>query len=265
MPDIRAALASTGRPLVIAHRGDWSNAPENSCAAIRSAQAFDMVEIDVQLSEDGVPVVVHDPTLARTTVRSDAVKALKAADLTKLHLEGSGETLPHLSDALAVGGDGLLFDIDVKNPEDLGTVARFLAGHGGKARTMIKMDVWDGASLRALQDLEEAFGVTVLAKVILRSEKDLQIIDALQRAGIAGCEVWFDTLPLLRNAARIGLPITTYTLADVHCAGLSDAQALKDPGDVWGRLAHAGIRGVMTDAPAQAKTFFANCSAVTPV
>ena len=58
-----------GRPLGIAHRGARSLAPENTLAAARAALRCraDMWELDVALSADGAPVVVHDDTLARTS------------------------------------------------------------------------------------------------------------------------------------------------------------------------------------------------------
>jgi glycerophosphoryl diester phosphodiesterase len=54
-------------PLALAHRGDWSAAPENTVAAFRAAEraGADMVELDVRRTVDGAVVVVHDPTLHR--------------------------------------------------------------------------------------------------------------------------------------------------------------------------------------------------------
>jgi len=60
-------------PLVIAHRGARSLAPENTLAAARAALEVgaDMWELDVALSKDGIPVIMHDDSLKRTT---DVVK-----------------------------------------------------------------------------------------------------------------------------------------------------------------------------------------------
>jgi glycerophosphoryl diester phosphodiesterase len=69
--------------LVIAHRGASGAAPENSLAAFEIAvrQGADAFELDVRLTADGVPVVLHDPTLQRTTDRAGLVAALRQADL----------------------------------------------------------------------------------------------------------------------------------------------------------------------------------------
>lgn len=73
----------TDHPLVIAHRGASGLAPENTMAAFRLAVAMgaDGFELDVQLSADGEPVVIHDAQLLRTTDRLGAVASLTAAEL----------------------------------------------------------------------------------------------------------------------------------------------------------------------------------------
>src|SRR5690349_17677146 len=70
-------------PLVIAHRGASGLAPENTMAAFRLAVALgaDGFELDVQLSADGQPVVIHDVRINRTTDHVGAVAALTAEEL----------------------------------------------------------------------------------------------------------------------------------------------------------------------------------------
>jgi glycerophosphoryl diester phosphodiesterase len=77
------AVFRADRPLVFAHRGGSKLAPENTLAAFDNGMRLgaDGFELDVQLSADGVPVALHDPTLDRTTDRSGPVAALTAADL----------------------------------------------------------------------------------------------------------------------------------------------------------------------------------------
>ncbi len=62
-------LLELRRPWVVAHRGDSGRHPENTMGAFEAAitAGADMVEMDVQLSKDRVPVVIHDATLERTT------------------------------------------------------------------------------------------------------------------------------------------------------------------------------------------------------
>jgi hypothetical protein len=139
--EVRARFAVADKPLIIAHRGDWSKAPENSRAAIRAAQAFDMVEIDVRLTADGVPVVMHDHSALRTTGVDARIGDLTAAEITDLTLLDSDEPVPTLSQALEAGGTKLLFDLDVKTPGELEAVADFLATRPERDRSVLKIDV----------------------------------------------------------------------------------------------------------------------------
>lgn len=59
----------TKKVLVVAHRGDWRNAPENSLQAYQNCidMGVDMIEIDLQKTKDNQLVIMHDRTLDRTT------------------------------------------------------------------------------------------------------------------------------------------------------------------------------------------------------
>jgi glycerophosphoryl diester phosphodiesterase len=102
----------------IAHRGLWDeHAPENSLLAFQAAcQAGYGIELDVQLSADGEAIVFHDNTLERLTGAQGRVADHHTADLTGLKLDGSEETIPTLTDTLAVIGHRALVLIELKTP-----------------------------------------------------------------------------------------------------------------------------------------------------
>jgi glycerophosphoryl diester phosphodiesterase len=79
----RPPVFKSATPLVFAHRGGARLAPENTMAAIDNGMRLgaDGFEIDVQLSADGIPIVIHDRTLDRTTDRTGPVQSLTAAEL----------------------------------------------------------------------------------------------------------------------------------------------------------------------------------------
>ncbi|WP_342791336.1 glycerophosphodiester phosphodiesterase [Paenibacillus methanolicus] len=92
-----------------AHRGASGLAPENTMAAFRKALSFPFVqwmELDVQLSRDGVPVIIHDDTLRRTTTASGRVGEFTAAELgkfdagAKFNKAFAGEGVPTLAELL---------------------------------------------------------------------------------------------------------------------------------------------------------------------
>jgi glycerophosphoryl diester phosphodiesterase len=92
-------------PRYVAHRGAGKLAPENTLAALRAGHAhgYRMVEFDVKLSADGVPFLLHDDTLDRTTTGRGRADALNWAELAKLDAgswhsrEYAGEPLPTLA------------------------------------------------------------------------------------------------------------------------------------------------------------------------
>src|SRR5690349_4829455 len=87
------ALVNSSKVLVIAHRGNSSVAPENTLPAFQSAldAKADLIELDYYHAADGVPVVIHDEILDRTTNSEDVfgqpklvVDSYSSADLKKL-------------------------------------------------------------------------------------------------------------------------------------------------------------------------------------
>jgi glycerophosphoryl diester phosphodiesterase len=85
-------LIEPGRRLVIAHRGASGLAPENTLDAFRLGLGLgaDALELDVRLSRDGVAVVIHDPTLDRTTDRTGAVAELSFDQIRAANAGGAG-------------------------------------------------------------------------------------------------------------------------------------------------------------------------------
>ncbi len=110
------------RPQVIAHRGASAQAPENTLAAFRRALALgvDAVELDVHLSADGEPVVLHDSIVDRTTdgtglVRDLALAALRRLDAGRWFGEAfAGERIPTLAEALDLLR-GVRVIVEIKN------------------------------------------------------------------------------------------------------------------------------------------------------
>ncbi|OVE75717.1 hypothetical protein BVX98_07115 [bacterium F11] len=95
-------------PWVVGHRGAMGHAPENTMVSFEQALSLgaDMLEFDVRLSKDGVPVVVHDANLDRTSNRSLNVADLLVKDLQKLDagswfdMRFLGENIPTLAELL---------------------------------------------------------------------------------------------------------------------------------------------------------------------
>ena len=101
------AVSHAGGTLLAAHRGGAQLRPENSLLAFRNAIALgaDFLEFDVHLARDGEVVVIHDPTLERTTRGAGAVSDRSLGDLKALRLKDrdgkvTDEGVPTLDDAV---------------------------------------------------------------------------------------------------------------------------------------------------------------------
>jgi glycerophosphoryl diester phosphodiesterase len=106
--------------LVVAHRGASAAQPENTLPAFQAAleAGADAVELDVRLTSDGVPVVMHDADVAASTNGSGFVHAMTLADVKRLDASrGSGirAEVPTLAEVLDTIGDRGGLDIEIKN------------------------------------------------------------------------------------------------------------------------------------------------------
>lgn len=109
--------------LVVAHRGDWRYAPENSLAAIENVikMGCDVVEIDIQKTKDGHLILMHDNTLDRTTTGHGKISDQTLDDVKKLKLRnGLGihtrHTVPTLEEALLLAKDKIMINLDKAYP-----------------------------------------------------------------------------------------------------------------------------------------------------
>lgn len=131
-------------PRIVAHRCGGALAPENTLPGLEIAARLGCrgVEFDVMLSADGVPVLIHDETLERTTDGSGPVCATQAADLARLdagarhHKAFAASPPPTFAQALAACRRlGLWANVEIKpaagHEEETGrVVASLLAGQG---------------------------------------------------------------------------------------------------------------------------------------
>ncbi|WP_353473852.1 glycerophosphodiester phosphodiesterase family protein [Salipiger sp. H15] len=145
MTDLPAAFLE--RP--IAHRALHDLAagrPENSLSAISAAiEAGYGIEIDLQLSSDGVPMVFHDERLERLTGARGLLGARDAAELSALRLKGSDEGIPTLAEVLELVAGRVPLLIEIKDQDgalgpDVGpletAVTNALRGYEGPVAVM---------------------------------------------------------------------------------------------------------------------------------
>jgi glycerophosphoryl diester phosphodiesterase len=108
--------------LVIAHRGASKYAPENTMSAFRLAHKMnaDMIELDVQLSKDGIPIVFHDAKLDRHSNGNGFLSSFLFDELRQLDagewfsIEYQGEKIPSLKEVLEWAAGKILVNIEIK-------------------------------------------------------------------------------------------------------------------------------------------------------
>jgi glycerophosphoryl diester phosphodiesterase len=131
----------TARP--VAHRGLWGGGViENSLSAARAAiEANYAIELDLQFSADGEPVVFHDDTLERLTDETGPLGERSFSEITKIRFKGSEETIPSFAEFLETVGGRTPIIIELKSAWNgetafARTVAKMLESYHGPVAVM---------------------------------------------------------------------------------------------------------------------------------
>jgi len=226
--------------LVIAHRGASAEQPENTMAAFRRAVELgaDAIELDVRLSRDGVPMVVHDATLDRTTSATGPVSARTADELARLRV-GNTTGVPRLEEVLREVAVPVL--LEVKEPGAQEAVAGVLLRLEAADRVVVA-----SAHDDALDAFRQApFLVGASARDILRLW--LAPLRGLPQLRCVAYSVpWRHrgvlTVPTRRfvaNARALGAAVHVWTVDDVGLAR-----------SLWTR----GVNGIVTNQPGRMVT-----------
>jgi glycerophosphoryl diester phosphodiesterase len=249
-------LDLSARP-VIAHRGASAHAPENTLAAFELAvqQGADAFELDVRLTRDGAPVVIHDATLERTTsltgpVRAHTLAELRMADAGHWFTPDGGRTMPFrdrgvkiptLAEVLWAFPEMPVL-VEVKEPEVQHAVHRVLVDENAYERCVVASE--DDAALIEFRDGPVPCGASA------------REIGELYRAVLFRRRLPLPRYRLLSVPLRYrGLPVPTRRF-------VAAARGLGCPVHVWTvndpatarRLWARGVAGVVTNEPAQIGT-----------
>lgn len=166
-------IDSLPKPIIFGHRGASRYAPENTIAAFdlaieQGARAF---ELDTMLTADGVPVVIHDHTLERTTNGQGEVNQQSADEILSLDAGSlfspvyEGEKVPLLKDVLDRYNKDILINIELKNyhspSDDLVSIVFDLVKESGMLEHVI-FSSFLPKNLRILRSLNPKVKVALL-------------------------------------------------------------------------------------------------------
>lgn len=240
---------------IIAHRGASATHPENTLAAFEAAidAGADGIELDVHLSADGVPVVVHDFTVGGVPVRALTAREL-AAQATGGSAGAKGgavATIPPLRAVLE-----LLGRLVPATPQREGGAAPFLLNVELKAGSRLYPGI-EAATTELVREVLGGHGAIAIAYSSFDHPAMAEIRRVDPDASIAVLHV-ADLIDLSAYAQRLGAAalhppgevVTPEYVASAHAAGLAvRVWTVNDPARA-AALARLGIDAVMTDDPA---------------
>jgi glycerophosphoryl diester phosphodiesterase len=228
-------LDPEARP-VIAHRGASGQYPENTMLAFTRAlaQGADAFELDVRVTADGVPVVLHDATLDRTTNRRGAVCRLSLREVREA-AGGERERVPLLADLLeCFPGTPLIVEIK-DHAAALPTLALL---RQQRAAGRVLLGAFHRASLEPFRGTEFPHAAWRLqvgwfwswARVGRARRGNFAAFTVPERSGL----LHVVDAPFLRAARRLNLPVHVWAVDDPAMAA---------------RLRAAGVSGIITNYP----------------
>ncbi len=229
------------RPLVIAHRGASADAPENTIVAFELAleQGADGIELDVHLSADEHPVVIHDFTLERTTDGAGPVSEHTVRELKRLDAGGwrdrrfRGQRVQTLQEVLERFRDRARFWVELKGGSALYP--------GIEDRVVSLLEIYDVVD----RALVQSFDHEAIARIRATSPEI--------RVGALVAQAPLDATLLRPGAANAICPgahvLTENVLATIRGADLECyVWTVNEPAQM-DRLAGWGVNGIITDRP----------------
>jgi glycerophosphoryl diester phosphodiesterase len=243
---------SVEHPIRLAHRGSRILWPENTLHAFERAvedHGYRYLELDVHLSADRVPMVIHDRTLDRTTEATGPVSAMTVDELKALDagyrfapehdypLRGAGITIPTLDEVYKAFPDARI-NIDLKQPAEEWAVAEVIRDNEAEHRTLVG-SFYDRRIARFRRITEGSVAVSAgpaaAVRMFMRSR-----VGRVARAPVQAYQ--------LTDQYR-GLTIDRRLVDAVHRAGAHVHVWTVNEADEMQRLLDLGVDGIITDRP----------------
>ena len=262
---VAAALhdPNTDYVVVVAHRGDWRNWPENSLPAIESVigMGVDVMELDLKMTRDSVLVLSHDETLDRCTTGSGRISDYTYQELLEYDLKRGhgiaipGLKMPTLRQALETCKDRIVVNVD-QGYDYYDQVLALTEALGMTDQVLIK-------SRRPQPEVEAKFqqhtrNMMYMPVVNIEPSADTEVFNSYLVAPQPplAFELCFGLLDeAVRQAARqvtdAGSKIWVNTIWGSLCGGYDDDRAFlsADPDEVYAPILDLGTSIIQTDRP----------------
>ena len=216
--------------IIYAHRGSSGTEPENTIRAFRQAIAdgANGVELDVHLSSDGVPVVIHDRDVSRTTNGQGNIDELSLGTIKGLDA-GNGERIPTLTEVLHLVSGKLKLYVEVKQAGIAQTVIDVLEGYPNAEWLIASFDLDTLRQARSISATAELWPISVTPT------DEVLACAAEVRASAVSLHSIAATADVVERLSAAGLGLAVWTVNDVAEAH---------------RVQQLGAVGLCTDVPA---------------
>ncbi|MBA4495037.1 glycerophosphodiester phosphodiesterase family protein [Paenactinomyces guangxiensis] len=241
-----------GNPHVVAHRGNSVAAPENTIAAIRSAKnaGVPIVEVDTQTTYDGVPILMHDKTVDRTTNGTGYVNEMNLTEIRMLDAgswfspQFAGERVPTLEEALdEIKDSNIKLLLEIKAPETQTEIKRILFEVTSREMSdQVIIQSFDETILRYARSLAPE-----IPRAILRTTPHTDPVAAAKDLGL-----------ISYHAKHTGLSENPGVIKTLHQAGFSVFTYTIDTSTEWGKFTNLGVDGIVTNHPKAALDWLSN-------
>lgn len=253
--------SNSKKVLVVAHRGDWRNAPENSLQAFKNCieMGVDMIEIDLKKTKDNQLVIMHDNTIDRTTDGTGKPSDYTLKEIRQFHLKnGLGRptfhTIPTLEEVLNLAKGKILINID-KGYDYFQEVYALLVKTETVNQVVIKSNYpYNQVKTENREILDKVIYMPIVNLNYPEAEIFIDGYKILKPIAIECCfnEVTPEVIRLLKKVKVNGSKIWLNSLWPSLNAGHDDDRAveLEEPNQSWGWLLEQGASLIQTDRPA---------------
>jgi glycerophosphoryl diester phosphodiesterase len=254
---------------IVAHRGAWRGAPENSLAAIERAITVgaDIVEIDVRKSTDGELFIMHDDTLLRMAGIDRDAETFTMAELQAIalrqddggaHRAITDQRIPTLKQVLEITRGRIFADLDLKDRGLFSEVAACAREMGAASYVDLKTRVMTREELDWVR-AQNIDGVPFMAMSMFTAQGFDETMALLSEIKPFMCEMRFDHIDTIASKRQrfqdANMALWINTLDQIGSGEWRDDKALVDPDSIWGRLMDAGISVFQTDRPEEMKAY----------
>ncbi|KAA5466763.1 glycerophosphodiester phosphodiesterase family protein [Bacteroides cellulosilyticus] len=249
--------------LVVSHRADWRNAPENSLQAIKNCMAMgvDMVEIDLKKTKDGQLILLHDKTIDRTTTGKGNPEDYTLAELRQFRLRnGAGHktdhVIPTFEEVMTLCKGKILVNVD-KGYDYFKDAYAILEKTGTVQQCIMKAGLpYEQVRKENGEVLEKMIFMPVIN---LHKDGAETIIDGyMKNLKPVAYELVFDNdgeevQRLIKKVRDSGAKIFINSLWAELCGGHYDDRAVEqnEPDESWGWIIGQGGKLIQTDRPQQ--------------